>query len=45
MSIIIRVAVIVLSAYAGSVLASTQYPELPDLSQASAIPPLLRIAR
>jgi hypothetical protein len=30
MSIIIRVAVIVLSAYAGSVLASIQYPELPD---------------
>ena len=34
MSIIIRVAVIVLSAYAGSVLASIQYPKLPDLSQA-----------
>jgi hypothetical protein len=33
MSIIIRVAVIVLSAYAGSVLASIQYPELLDLSQ------------
>jgi hypothetical protein len=33
MSIINRVAVIVLSAYAGSVLASIQYPELPDLSQ------------
>jgi hypothetical protein len=33
MSIIIRVAVIVISAYAGSVLASIQYPELPDLSQ------------
>jgi hypothetical protein len=33
MSIIIRVAVILLSAYAGSVLASIQYPELPDLSQ------------
>jgi hypothetical protein len=33
MSIIIRVAVIVLSAYASSVLASIQYPELLDLSQ------------
>jgi hypothetical protein len=30
---IIRVALIVLSAYAGSVLASSQYLELPDLSQ------------
>jgi hypothetical protein len=30
---IIRVALIVLSAYAGSVLASIQYLELPDLSR------------
>ena len=30
MSIIIRVAVVVLSAYAGSALASIQFPDLPD---------------
>ena len=33
MSIIIRVAIVVLSAYAGSALASFQFPDLPDPSQ------------
>jgi hypothetical protein len=32
MSIIIRVAVVVLSAYAGSALASAQFPDLPEPS-------------
>jgi hypothetical protein len=30
MSIIIRVAIVVLSAYAGSALASVQFPDLPE---------------
>jgi hypothetical protein len=33
MSIIIRVAIVVLSAYAGSALASVQFADLPEPSQ------------
>jgi hypothetical protein len=33
MSIVIRVAIVVLSAYAGSALASVQFPDLPEPSQ------------
>jgi len=33
MSIIIRVAIVALSAYAGSGLASVQFPDLPEMSQ------------
>jgi hypothetical protein len=36
MSIIIRVAIVMLSAYAGSALASVQFPDLPEPSQTHA---------
>jgi hypothetical protein len=40
MSIIIRVAIIVLAAYAGSALASVQFPDLPEPTEMTQRSPL-----